>query len=244
MLGEVDDARSALDRILHQVIWPSNPAHYEDLGGFSNQRPLPSFACSKTGVFRSEKLGRLVQFDSTLELRLLEQLELDDRVASYQEQPVELNYTLDGETRGYTPDIAVELFDGRVFIIEAKPLDRLGEFTNVKKWSALASWCADSGVGFWVGSPERSLVEHYRTTPDAEKYELITAEVDAGPVMGDDYDALMRLAGYEQLGLTATEELLEWRPGMRHVKRARPNDRDQMRWLWALIDQQGLERPR
>lgn len=232
----IDDARSALDRILQQVIWLSNPARQKDLGGFSNQRPLPSFACSKTGVFRSQKLGRLVQFDSTLELRLLQQLELDDRVASYQEQPVELNYALDGETRGYTPDIAVELLDGRVFIVEAKPLERLGEFTNVKKWSALAAWCADSGFGFWVGSPERSLVEHCRVEPNPDKHELVTAEVDAGPVTAGDYEALVRLVGYEQLGVVATQELLEWRPGAGYVKRSETTDRHEMKGFWGLME--------
>jgi hypothetical protein len=230
----VADARAALDRILAQVIWPSNAARHEGLSGFSIQRPLPQWASGKSGVFRSEKLQRLVQFDSTLELHLLSQLDADPRVASYIEQPVELPFRLDAEIRNYTPDIAVQLVDGRVLIIEAKPLDRLGEFTNLKKWSALASWCEQSGLGWWVGSPQRSFVEHCRIEPDAEKHELVAAEVENGPVTGDDYYALTQLVGYEHLGLAATRDLLEWRAGS-HVRRAVGPELKEMKQLRAQI---------
>ena len=233
---QVEEARSGLDRILDQVIWPSSPVRNNDLRGFSNHRPLPHFACSKTGVLRSQKLGRLVQFDSNLELCLLRQLEVDERVASYQEQPMKLHYTLDGETHEYTPDIAVRLVDGRSFIIEAKPLDQLGEFTNIKKWSALASWCNAYGLGFWVGSPDRSLVDHARLQPERDAEELITSEVSAGTVRDGDYDALVRLVGYEQLGLAATRTLLEWRSSDRLVRHANPVDRTEARLFWAFFE--------
>jgi hypothetical protein len=79
-------------------------------------------------------------------------------------------------------------------------------------------------------------MEHCRPEPDHEKLELVIAEVDSGPVNGDDYDALIRLVGYEQLGLIATQQLLEWRPGIGHINRAGTTDRDQIRWVWSLIE--------
>jgi hypothetical protein len=238
-----DRAGLAVDRILKQVIWPSNPARLRDLSAFTTQRPLPSWAPEKSGVFHSEKLGRPVQFDSTLELVIQRQLDTDPRIVSYQEQPLKIPYTLDGYEHWYTPDLIALLDDddddercSRAFIIEAKPLEHLGVFSNWMKWASLARHCQQHGLGFWVGSPERSLIEHCSMLPDPEKHELITGEVKNGPVTGADYTALRHLVGYEQLGLTATVELLDWRTDRGHIKPAEGVDRDEAKQFWALIN--------
>jgi hypothetical protein len=162
------------------------------------------------------KLGRLVQFDSELELLMLRQLDTDPRVVDYKEQPFTIPYRFDGAEHEYTPDVIVQLADHRVFVIEAKPSELLGDFVNWMKWASLANWCGQHGIGFWIGSPQRSLVEHIDIEPDCEKREFVLAEVSAGPVIEGDYDALQRLIGREQLGLIASTEMLDWRPD-RHL---------------------------
>jgi hypothetical protein len=166
---QADASRQAVDRILAQVIWPSSAAKLSGLDAFSVRRPLPAWVAPRCGVFKSEKLGRLVQFDSELELVTLRQLDADPRVVDYQEQPVTIPYVLDAEAREYTPDVIVRLDDGRAFIIEAKPLVHLGEFTQWMKWASLARWCERVGIGFWIGSPQRSIAEHRRVRPDPER---------------------------------------------------------------------------
>jgi hypothetical protein len=225
-----ESARAELDRMLEHAIWPSTPLPMTDLSALSVQRPLPQWARLKTGVFHSDKLGRLVQFESLLELHILRQLEIDPRVVGYVEQPMTIAYQLDGETHEYTPDVIVQLDDGRVFVIEAKPREQLGLFTNILKWASLARHCETLGLGFWVGSPQRSLVEHRRLQPDPEKHELVLTELQRGPVTGDDYRTLVQLVGYEQLGFVSTQEVLEWRTGL-HVKRADKAHQDEMRRL-------------
>ena len=44
-------------------------------------------------------------------------------------------------------------------------------------------------------------------------------EIDAGPVTDDDYKALQRLVGCEQLGLIASAELLDWRADQQHLRK-------------------------
>jgi hypothetical protein len=190
----IDLAGDAVDRILEQVIWPSTPARLHDLSAFTVQRPLPWWAPEKSGVFHSEKLGRPVQFDSTLELAVLrDHLETDPRIMSYQEQPMTISYELDGyagrQAHDYTPDAIALLNDGdeeggRAFVIDAKPYEHLGIFSNWIKWANLARYCEEQGLGWWVGSPERSVIEHRALRPDPEKHELITDEVKNGPVTG------------------------------------------------------------
>jgi hypothetical protein len=233
----VDGARCAVDRIVGQVIWPSEAAQPCDLSAFTLRRPLPEWAPAKTGVFYSEKLGRLVQFDSTLELLILRQLDTDPRVIDYQEQPLTIPYVLDGQARDYTPDVVVQLDDGRAFVIEAKPQEHLGEFSQVMKWASLARYCSRHGLGFWIGSPERSMVEHRDVQPDPESHDLIASEIKRGPITGGDYRALERLLGKDQLGLVATVDLLDWRTDPGYVKRAEGTDRDETRRFWTLIDE-------
>ncbi|HTU58493.1 MAG TPA: hypothetical protein VMF89_08665, partial [Polyangiales bacterium] len=47
-------------------------------------------------TFKSDKLGRLVEFGSELELLVLRQLDTDPRVVGYMEQPLTIPYVLDG----------------------------------------------------------------------------------------------------------------------------------------------------
>jgi hypothetical protein len=227
-------ARLGVDRILEQAIWQSSPARLADLRSFTVRRPLPKWASVKTGVFWSEKLNRLVQFDSTLELLILRQLDTDPRIVDYQEQPMRVPYELDGEASSWVPDIIALTVEGAI-VIEAKPLDRLGDFSNWVKWSALARYCEQHGFGFWIGSPERSLVEHLQLKPDPEKQELVLAELESGAVTGDNYVALQRLVGYEQLGLIATAGVLAWQPSMGQIKRAEGDSGEEARQFWASL---------
>lgn len=232
---QADDARDALDRILDQTIWPLRVDTPADLSGFSVQRQLPSWAPSKTGAFHSEKLSRLVEYESELELVILRQLDNDPRVVSYVEQPLTIPYVIDGEPHHYTPDLAVQLDDGHALVIEAKPLERLGEFRSWMKWATLTRYCAQQGLGLWIGSPQRSLQEHSLLQPDAELSELVTDELKAGTVRGGDHTALRTLVGSEQLGLIATQQLLDWRPDSRSLTRTKGSVRDEVAGFWDLV---------
>lgn len=231
-----EPTRQAVDRILAQVIWPTHPAELAHLDPFSVRRPLPTWGPEKAGVFHSDKLRRLVQFDSDLELLILRHLDADPRVLEYLEQPITIPYVLDGEAHEYTPDVIVRLADARAFIIEAKPYLHLGDFINWMKWASLARWCEQAGIGFWIGGPQLSITEHRRTQPDPERHELVTDEVQAGPVADEEYTALTGLVGRDQLGIIATAELLDWRAGAGQIRHAEGPDRYEARRLWALID--------
>jgi hypothetical protein len=235
-------ARAAVDRILTQTIWPLPTARLHDLDAFALQRPLPSWAPAKSGVFRSGKLGRLVQFDSELELVMLRQFDADPRVVDYREQPLTIPYVVGGEAHEYTPDVIVQLDDGRAVVVEAKPLEFLGDFSNWMKWASLAGWCDQQGIGFWVGSPQRSLLEHIRIKPDPEKHDFVRAEIAAGRVTDGDYLALERLIGCQQLGLIASVELLDWRAEQRQVKEPTNEDLEAAEQLKRALERAGVQR--
>ena len=54
-------------------------------------------------------------------------------------------------------------------------------------------------------------------------------------MVGQHYRALAELVSSNELGLTATAELLDWRPHRSRIKRAEGADQAEARGLWALI---------
>jgi len=131
--------------ILGSVFWPGTVARMENFP----LRPQRSVN-EDGGCFSSARLGRDVQYESGLELLILSTIERATDVRSYCEQPVRIPYLWQGATRTYVPDIAVQLADRRVAVIEAKPRLLWAEPQNLAKWSAASLWCAVRGWGFGV----------------------------------------------------------------------------------------------
>lgn len=232
-----EGASVTVDRVLEHVLWPSTVARLNDLDAFKLQRQIERWQRqSKAGYFRSEKLARPVQFESDLERRVLRDLDADARILRFQEQPLTIPYERDGIPHDYTPDVIVQLNDGRAFVMEIKPPEHLGEFVGAIKWAALARYCGERGLGLAVGSPARSIVEHRQISARADARELVVSMVNDGPVKGNEYGALVSLVGYEQLGIIATAELLDWRADRRCIKHSDGADRTEAARFWTLVD--------
>lgn len=70
-------------------------------------RSIPKNYQNLTGVVYNSKCKRLSAFESTLERDCLIVLDFDRDVHRYEEQPVTINYDLNGEHRRYTPDVLI-----------------------------------------------------------------------------------------------------------------------------------------
>jgi hypothetical protein len=105
-----------------------------------------------SGAFWSQKLKRDVQYESTLEARLLGLLEGASIVTYYQEQAPAVYISPHGR---YVPDVYVELADGRRLVIEVKPVIEMGMADQIEKWNAACRWCIRHGVGFLVTDGRR-----------------------------------------------------------------------------------------
>lgn len=238
----LEDTAAAVEKILAHVIWPDSVRSVDDLSAFSIKRELQVWSRGRNGYFHSSKLNRPIQFESTLELSTLKHLEHDSRIRDFVVQPLTIAYSLDGCAHSYTPDVAVQLDDGRALIMEIKPPKGLGQFDHWMRWASLERHCQQQGYGLYVGSPDRSLIDHCQLTPDVDAEELIRSEVARGPVTSCTYEAIRSLVGYEQLGLTATAELLDWRSTRNTLRRARGRDKAEAARLWALVDRRAERR--
>ncbi|MBE0491317.1 MAG: Tn7 transposase TnsA N-terminal domain-containing protein [Sulfurospirillum sp.] len=98
------------------------------------KRKLKKTFRSVTGYFPSIKNDRSMAFESLLEKQLFLSLEFDDTVDSYLEQPVKIEYFVQGRKRSYHPDCLVSYKKGKKKLIEVKYTDDLDK--NVQEFSA------------------------------------------------------------------------------------------------------------
>lgn len=106
---------------------------------------------SLRGSHPSTKTGQLVQLESALERDFCCLLEFDSAVLSYVEQPVTIEYKLEGRLRRYTPDFLVH------YTIERSPIlaevkyraDLRAQWTQLKpKFRAAKHYAAAKGWEF------------------------------------------------------------------------------------------------
>jgi hypothetical protein len=107
--------------------------------------------------FRSGKMQRTVACESSVEVDFCRHLDRLPQVLYYQEQPHPIPYRDKGRTRRYHPDLLVSLVDGRSVLIEIKQNHDLAMFKNILKWDAMAQYCEQSGMGFFIGDHRTSL---------------------------------------------------------------------------------------
>lgn len=120
------------------------------------------------GEFASEKLGRLVEYESNLERAFLLQAETLSSVIAYQEQPLAIEYAWAGTPRIYYPDVLVQLEDGRVVVAELKPRFQMALRENLAKWRAAILYCRPRGWGFLVTDGSCSLRRYLELPVDED----------------------------------------------------------------------------
>lgn len=76
---------------------------------FTPIRPVVSRSrCRPTGKYPSWKAGRMLEWETVGELNAFRLLDCDPGVTRFSEQPCEILYVVDGESKRHYPDIYVE----------------------------------------------------------------------------------------------------------------------------------------
>ena len=98
--------------------------------------------------FASKKNQRMVRCESLLELDFVRSAEFARNVIRYEEQPVTIDYRLDGRPRRYTPDFLLTWRDGTRWYVEVKPSELLAMEKNQEKFLAITEFFKDRGQRF------------------------------------------------------------------------------------------------
>ncbi|WP_448542550.1 sigma factor-like helix-turn-helix DNA-binding protein [Roseiflexus sp.] len=114
------------------------------------KRSVSKSGKGNAGEFHSNKMNRLVEYESELEHNFFQLLEQVDEVDFYQEQPFIIPYNYEGRQCLYYPDVLVVLRNGKALVVEIKPIFGMALSANLVKWSALKKFCIDKGLGLLV----------------------------------------------------------------------------------------------
>ncbi|MFJ9365408.1 TnsA endonuclease N-terminal domain-containing protein [Nocardia sp. NPDC101769] len=160
-------ATKRISRWLDTVDWP-DPAEDDHR---SPERP-PTTAARQIdvddegrGVFYLDKVDRHVAYDSESELRFLRLLDASDLVTWFREQPCAVPYELHGYPRIYYPDVVVTLADGRVILVEVKPLFDLALHINQVKFAAARRYAHYRGWGWHIWTEGSIGIAELRSRP-------------------------------------------------------------------------------
>lgn len=154
--------------LFKKVLWFQNKQQF-DIDYFDMLHPHRQVSHKtryKSGIFHSEKCGRDIQHESDMELRFVEQLEANPRVAFYWDQPVKIPYWRGRRKVTYTPDYGIYLKSGHIILAEVKTLPDMLDFRVQTKTEALMAFCSERGFGL--------LLTDGRHTPDHFKKEELT----------------------------------------------------------------------
>lgn len=128
------------------------------------------------GVFYSKKSPEPLEYESSLEFRVLVKLENNPFVKRVKTQSLSI---LRDNTLGryYFPDIQILTVDDEIYIIEVKPLDDMVIPENIEKYNSLKDYCLTMGYGYAMiderGNTFESVVNHY--VPNEKKVAILKA---------------------------------------------------------------------
>lgn len=158
--------------------WP--PRDPVDTGPWPRRRTPESDDSRDT--WYSARLDRHFVYDSRCELNVIQLLASSDLVNDIQEQPLALGYTVAGRHRTYYPDLIVTLNDGRILLIEVKPVSYMPLTENQAKYTVARAVCRRNGWGFLVTDGRRHLQDlaKHRVVPQVE--EALTGAIARHPL--------------------------------------------------------------
>lgn len=145
------------------------------------------------GCYPSWLLGRMVAGESWLELDAIPLFEFSAAVATYEEQPLLVDYPDELKIRNYYPDFLITHTDETQCWIEVKPSKKLLEPKNAAKYRAIAAHFLRQGQTYRILTEEdiyreplrsnlRLLQRHlFHSAPAPEVVRRIIHRLSAGP---------------------------------------------------------------
>ncbi len=108
---------------------------------------------SFTGKYPSFKMNRMIHFESGLERDFIYLLDYDKRITHFEEQPIRIDYKINGKSYSYTPDFHA-VVNGENWLYECKPKRFINSSKNRIKFEVAERWCKDGEWGFQVITDE------------------------------------------------------------------------------------------
>ncbi|MET9261952.1 TnsA endonuclease N-terminal domain-containing protein [Amycolatopsis sp. NPDC004079] len=162
-------------------------------------------------VWESPKLGREVACESDTEMHVVRTLSYATQVEWFCEQPLTIDYVLDGVERTYYPDLLVWLDDGRCVLVEVKGLPDMASWINQAKTEAARKCCARRGWGFVGTDGTRTLRQFMQRDVATDVFTLLKSALSEGALNWRQLNALRASADFDSVDVAVLALREKWR---------------------------------
>ena len=183
--------------LFRKVLWFENRGRF-DIDYFEMLQPRREVSHKpryKSGVFRSDKCGREIQYESGLELEFIMELERSGEVSLYWEQPAAIPYWRGHlKTRPY-PDFGIYLKSGHFILAEIKPLGDMLDHRVQAKAEGIMDFCSRHGFGFLLTDGKHTPEHLLRGRVNRRLEKQLQAALDTSPLRAEQYKAIKESCG-------------------------------------------------
>lgn len=138
---------------------------------------------SRLRGFESARLQRQIACESDEERRVFGWLERSSEIRWYQEQPLAIPYTFEGQHGYYYPDAAVWDRAGRIVVVEVKPLFMMFRQDTLVKALGALEYLQRRGMGYLlIDSRQRTLAGMARLPHSVDVVETMESLFVHGPI--------------------------------------------------------------
>lgn len=170
--------------VLTNVLWFDNRNRF-DIDYFDLLQPRREVSHHRryrSGLFRSEKCGRDIQYESALELRFVQQLEANPQVVFFWDQPVQISYWRGRRKVNYTPDFGLCLKTGHVVLAEVKELADMLDYRVQQKTEALMEFCSERGFGLLLTDGRHTPKDLLKGKVNRKLERELLSRLESGPL--------------------------------------------------------------
>jgi len=115
------------------------------------------------GKIYSSKMNKELFFRSSWEEKVIQHLDIDDTVLSFEVEPFSIEYLHKGIMKNYIPDFLIEYNDKKL-LVEVKPEIFVDYEINIDKFQAAQNYCNEKGLAFEVWTEKQ--IQTLITTSD------------------------------------------------------------------------------
>lgn len=183
--------------LFRKVLWFENQGRF-DIDYFEMLQPRREVSHKpryKSGVFRSDKCHREIQYESGLELEFIKELERCGEVLFYWEQPAAIPYWR-GKLKARTyPDFGIYLRSGHFILAEVKPLADMLDHRVQAKAEGIMDFCSRHGFGFLLTDGKHTPEHLLRGRVNRRLERQLIAALDTSPLRAEQYKAIKESCG-------------------------------------------------
>jgi hypothetical protein len=160
------------DKFEKTLFFPSGKKQY--LSSIKIKPSLREVDTKNGGTVFLTKSGKTIQYQSKMELAVLEFLESHPKISEINSQCIKIPYIYLEQLRTYYPDFVIKTTDNCICIIEVMTFYQMPQHQNLCKFKALHKFCEENKMGYAIIDERmNSIFDFHECSYDYQKAKIL-----------------------------------------------------------------------